>query len=626
MPDKIAGRVLGPPRGPWKIRRFRSPPYLKPRWRNDIVRVIEQEYVPISPSTHQVEHEYVSEHGGLHLQDDQVRFLNHAFTPKRVGKKYRLPYPTVIYSDLKKCVSPSTKILTDDFEWKEARLLQRGDKVISLDEEPGMDGSKGGSRRRYRVGTVLSTDAEQMPSCTLHFSDGSKLDCSMEHPLLARVRGGQNLRWREAKDFKVGDRIPRYFDMWERDESWDGGYMAGFLDGEGHLAKKMRGLNFGQKENEAWHEALRILDKHGIAYNTYKQRGVYNGHDYTINKCDISSRKNMLRVLGTFRPRRLLAKARPMLDDIGKIQSRESVTIVDIEHQLFSWMIKLEVDEKTFFSEGFASHNSGKTGLLGALFHAWSRVYGGECFSLSNSRDQSRERAYWRVYLYLSYLQREFPEKYEALCTRQDVEWIEYQNPYASIRPLPVAPGTSAGAFQSLTGWDELWDYDREAALRLYSEMQPIPTIPDVVIPSDFIQAGQTVSSPSVRLVHSYAGYYGQAPLLYQLYEDTVNEDPDTGEPRGIKVKGLEDLPVYVSEDGRTLAWWNMDVPRMPWQTPAFIEAARQDPINRLRPEEFRRLWMNRWTSGSESFIDMDLVRSSMARGKERGLYNVHPV
>lgn len=252
MPDKLAGRVLGPPKGPWNIRTFKNPPYLRPRWQNDIVRLIEQEYTPISPANHLVEDLYVSKHGGLHLQDNQLRFLNHVFSPVRVGKLYRLPYDTVIYSDLKK---------------------------------------------------------------------------------------------------------------------------------------------------------------------------------------------------------------------------------------------------------------SGKTAILGALFYAWARLYGGEIYSMANGKEQARDRAYFRVHLFLSYLQRTAPARHEELVTRQDVEWIELADPYASLRPLPVAPGTSAGAFQSVTGWDELWDYDREAALRLYSEMQPIPTIPNVIIPEGFLDAGKEVQSPSARLVATYAGH-----------------------------------------------------------------------------------------------------------------------
>ena len=250
--DELAGRVLGPPKGPWNIRRFKTPPYLKPRWQNDIVRIIEEEFTPISPSTYEAETDYVSPAGGLHLQDDQIRVLNHVFTPIRVGKLWRLPYDTFVYSDLKK---------------------------------------------------------------------------------------------------------------------------------------------------------------------------------------------------------------------------------------------------------------SGKTAILSALFYSLMRLFGGQAYSMANSREQARDRAYWRVHSYLSYVQRTDKARYEEICTRQDAEFIELQSPYASLRPLPVAPGTSAGAFQSVTGWDELWDYDREAAIRLYSEMQPIPTIPNANIPEGFIDAGKEVQSPSCRIITTYSGY-----------------------------------------------------------------------------------------------------------------------
>ena len=365
-PEEIE-TLLGPPTGPWGIRRFKNPPGLRPRHKNDIAKFIECEYLPISPATHLVEKEYVSaKHGGFALQPDQIRVLNHAFTPVN----HRLPYDTVIYSDIKK---------------------------------------------------------------------------------------------------------------------------------------------------------------------------------------------------------------------------------------------------------------SGKTALEAAVMVAWARVYGGEIYGLANSATQAGDRAYSRAVNYLSHLERHDGAKYEEWISRQDVEWVEFKDPYASMRFLPVSPGSAAGAFQSLTAWDEIWNFDREAALRLYSEMQPIPTIPDRVLPEWSVTPGYVVKAPGLRFIATYVGYYGEAELLWELYSQTVNEDPDTGLPRGNRVKGLEDLPCFVSEDGRTFAYWNQDVPRMPWQTPAFIAKAKNDPINKLRPEEFKRLWMNRWTTGSESFMDMAQLDRLMQLGTEAGLVNLHP-
>jgi len=358
---------LGPPTGPWGIRRFKNPPGLRPRHKNDIVRFIETEYLPISPSNHLIEEEYLSKrYGGFGLQPDQVRVLNHVFTPVN----HRLPYETVIYSDLKK---------------------------------------------------------------------------------------------------------------------------------------------------------------------------------------------------------------------------------------------------------------SGKTALEAAVMVAWALVFGGEIYGLANSATQAGDRAYARAFNFLRHLERHDPEKYERWVSRQDVEWVEFKDPYSSMRFLPVSPGSAAGAFQSLTAWDEIWNFDRDASLRLYSEMQPIPTIPDRVLPDWSLTPGYVVKSPGMRFIATYCGYYGEAELLWSLYLETVKENPDTGEAMGNRVAGLEDLPCFVSDDGGTFAYWNQDIPRMPWQTREYIEKARNDPINKLRPEEFKRLWQNRWTTGSESYMPMELVDKLMVMGTEAGLVNLHP-
>jgi hypothetical protein len=270
---------------------------------------------------------------------------------------------------------------------------------------------------------------------------------------------------------------------------------------------------------------------------------------------------------------------------------------------------------------------SGKTQILTGLHVAWALAgYGGEQYSMANSREQSRDRAFARVGMYADWLRRTDLEKYSTVFTGHEADRITFRSPYSSIQTVPVAPGSQAGGFQSLTGWDELWSYERETALRLFAEMQPIPTIPDVTLPEGlgFIHGGKTIASPSLRIITTYSGYHGEAPLLWAIYESVCKPDPDTEEENGTRVEGLEDLPVYISDDKRTLCYWDHEC-RMPWQTEEFIEQARNDPINRMRPEEFRRLWENRWTSGNESFIDMNLWDQAAARGAEKGLYNAYP-
>lgn len=363
--DEIEG-LLGEPQGEWGIRTFKDPSFLYPRHQNDMTKFIETEYIPISPTTHLVEDDYLSEWGGLLLMDHQIRFLNHVFTPCN----NRLPYETIIYSDLKK---------------------------------------------------------------------------------------------------------------------------------------------------------------------------------------------------------------------------------------------------------------SGKTALEASVIAGWCRIFGGEVFCLANARSQAGDRAFARFMNYVGHLEREDPDLFAAWITRNDVEWVETKDPYSSVKFLPVSPGSVAGAFQSLTAWDEIWNFDRDTALRLYSEMQPIPTIPNRTLPEWSVTPGYVVESPSVRFIATYVGYFGESRLCWELYLQTVNEDTDTGKAQGNRVAGLEDLPVFVSDDGRTIAYWNQDTPRMPWQTKEFISRAKSDPINKLVPEEFKRLWQNRWTTGAEGYIDMNTIRKMMAEGDAIGLENLYP-
>ena len=172
------------------------------------------------------------------------------------------------------------------------------------------------------------------------------------------------------------------------------------------------------------------------------------------------------------------------------------------------------------------------------------------------------------------------------------------RRPYSIITALAVDPSGEAGARNSLVVFDELWGYNSGQAERFWEELQPIPTIPH-----------------STRLVVTYAGFYGESNLLYGLYERCLKPDPETEEYMGEKVKGLEDLPCYV--DGQTFAYWDHEA-RMPWHTPEFLESARAE----TRPSEYLRLWENRWTTGQEAFIDMELFDAMCAIGDAEGLKN----
>ena len=96
---------------------------------------------------------------------------------------------------------------------------------------------------------------------------------------------------------------------------------------------------------------------------------------------------------------------------------------------------------------------------------------------------------------------------------------------------------SAAGSRHALTVWDELHGAMTEDDRRRWDELQPVPTV-----------------SHSLRLVSSYAGFYGESDLLYDLYASGVDQE-ECPDGKGHRMKEFPDLPVY--ENAGQLTYWN---------------------------------------------------------------------
>ncbi len=265
-----------------------------------------------------------------------------------------------------------------------------------------------------------------------------------------------------------------------------------------------------------------------------------------------------------------------------------------------------------------APKKSGKTEVAAAVTYAFARQYGGEMYSIANDEEGARNRMYDRMLQSLRMLREKDEDLFNTIMpddkqrrTRIGMNnTIEFAHtgqknfqPH-SLRYVASDYAGEAGAMNALCVFDELWGVSTERGERLWTEFQPIPNLP-----------------ASIRFVTTYAGFYGESALLWRIYENVVKPDPHTNEELGTKIIGLEDLPVYVSDDGSTIVYWDHEA-RMPWHTPEFLSQAKSDPSVKGRESEYRRLWLNEWSSGVESFIDMEHVDRAIARGVEKGLVN----
>ena len=109
---------------------------------------------------------------------------------------------------------------------------------------------------------------------------------------------------------------------------------------------------------------------------------------------------------------------------------------------------------------------------------------------------------------------------------------------------------------------------------------------------------------------------------MYSVFESACQPDPQNPDHfMGLQPEGMEDLPCY--HNGSLFAYWDRKA-RMPWHTPEFLQEAKDDPVNKLRPAEFKRLWENGWSTGLDSFLDIEIYDALVDEGMKRGLRNAY--
>lgn len=254
------------------------------------------------------------------------------------------------------CVAPTTKVLNANLEYVNAGELIIGQEIVGFDEEPtslSMD-------RKYRIANVESANRIIRPCYKLTLSDDTEIICSKEHKWLV---GGPQNHWLEteklvAKGDYVDNRcshICKPLSYWETDLSYDAGYLAAALDGEGSLSQCPRRvgdshtlvMTFSQKENEMSRKFEEAMQERGLLF------GKRVAEDCI--KYGISSRKQVTKVLGSIRPPRLLSKMD--VSKLGMMRTTDKVGVVKKEFLGDREVIALKTSTGTFIAEGLASHN-----------------------------------------------------------------------------------------------------------------------------------------------------------------------------------------------------------------------------------------------------------------------------
>ena len=268
------------------------------------------------------------------------------------------------------CLAGHHRVLTPDLRWVAIRDLKIGDSVLSFSKDHTSDNER--HMRKWEVGTVINNKPSIEDCLSVKLSNGNKIICTKIHPWLIHYSPKKRdwgmttpYNWVEAQNLKIGAYVPQFAELWDFINSWESGYVSGFIDGEGsivHGKTSVGGhaitLTASQNEGVVLDTYLDCVQKLGFEFSNYNYPHLpgKNRHDIRIK----GGRSEAMRILGTVRPSKMTTQFCP--DKLGRLTKIRNVIVEEIveigEHEIY----KLGVDNQTYIAEGFGMHNSSLQG------------------------------------------------------------------------------------------------------------------------------------------------------------------------------------------------------------------------------------------------------------------------
>lgn len=265
------------------------------------------------------------------------------------------------------CLENQTPILKKDYTWSKAEDIKFGDELVGFDEELG--------KSKYKYTKVVNVKKINKPRYKVTTTLGEIIvsDC---HQFVAR-KGKNNkhpnekVRWYKTTELKEGNLIYFSKSPWEVDTSYEAGWLSGIMDGEGTVSKGS--ISISQKPGPVLNKIEEILTTKGILFYTMGR------NTDTVKTVQIRGRWESIKALGIFRPIRLLENW--YKQELGSFWSRveKPAEVLSVEYIDEGEVIAIETDCHTLISNGFLSHNCGR-----------SNKYFNNCFLL-NAVEDSRE-------------------------------------------------------------------------------------------------------------------------------------------------------------------------------------------------------------------------------------------
>ena len=258
------------------------------------------------------------------------------------------------------CLPPETRVLTDDLRYVQLSEVQVGDVLAGFDEEPSAQAGRS-RRRHWREAVVRSVERIEQPCYEIRLSNGDVLTSSSGHMWLASD-STKRVTWHTTEALSRARgvrRLHRVLDVWQRPDTWDAGYIAAALDGEGCYInggkKKAVYLSFAQRPNAMLSEFHRATGGGLFEYGRpISGNSRYAGRS-DVREVRITGKAEVMRTLGTYRPARLLTKF--SFEDLGEMRAIERPDVLSVTPIGMREVVAIETSTGTLVAEGYATHN-----------------------------------------------------------------------------------------------------------------------------------------------------------------------------------------------------------------------------------------------------------------------------
>lgn len=253
------------------------------------------------------------------------------------------------------CMTPENRSLTADLRWVALGDLRVGDRLIGFDEHPTPNG------RYFREAVVEGIRIVPRPVYEVELETGQTLRATGDHQWLTQ----RHWAWKTTEQLllpqgrREGTKLPLLFDPWEDDTSWEAGWLAGLLDGEGTIGRYAH-VAFGQRPGAVLDRALAILDQREKVYGTQHVPVAHHGlgRGDTVKVNINGGMKASLRMLGMIRPVRLIENL--AIGDLGRLEHRpedQAHAVVGRRFIGVEEIAMVQTSARTLIVEGYPMHN-----------------------------------------------------------------------------------------------------------------------------------------------------------------------------------------------------------------------------------------------------------------------------